>query len=97
MRRVVEALEELTTAARTFLCFLATRVVIPASNRAAVRLVGLLGELTHGVGDGFGLVRVDAASGQFPGDRERVEQGVKCYGRPESWCGTGSLKGLPLH
>ena len=84
MTRVVEALEELGAAAQTFLHLLATRDVIPALTWVALTLVALLGELPHGVGDEFGWVAVHAPGGQLRGDRERVEQGVKSYGRPES-------------
>ena len=82
--RVVEALEELGAAAPTFLRLLATRDVIPALTWVALTLVALLGELPHGVGDEFGWVAVDAPGGQLLGERERVEQGVNPYGRPES-------------
>ena len=53
----------------------------PALNWAAVKLVALLGELPHGVGDDFGLIAVDAPGGQRLGDGERVEQGGPTAGR----------------
>ncbi|MCY4600331.1 MAG: hypothetical protein OXF27_10475 [Acidobacteria bacterium] len=46
--------------------------------------VALLGEFARGAGNDFGLVAVDAPGGQLLGERERPEQGVNTYGRPES-------------